>query len=465
MYERGFPRGAPSPSRAAGGIRDEAPALRSRLFWGSTVAVAEKFRKAHRVDKQDIDELGHASNVAYLEWVQGVARAHSEAVGYAHARFRELGGVFVVIRHEIDYLRPAFAGDALELTTWVETFGAASSERCTEIARGDTVLARVVTTWAFVDVGEGRPLRIPPAIKEAFGHAERKARRNGGTAVVRNVPAIVGRGAASSVPLEARPFLKWAGSKRQLLAQFQNHLPARYGRFIEPFVGSGALFFHLRPRRALLADNNARLVRTYRGLRDEPERVIALLASYPHERGFYEELRARDVDAEDDAAVAAWMIYLNKTGYNGLYRVNSKNRFNVPFGRYKAPNVCDAPNLRACAAALAGVEIELSDFETAARRARKGDLVYFDPPYVPLSTTSSFTAYTHEGFGDAEQQRLRDVALELKRRGVQVLLSNSAARRVYELYGDDFELVEVQARRSINTRADRRGRITELLIK
>ena len=431
--------------------------LPSPSFWGSTFGVAEKFRKEHRVEKRAIDELGHASNVAYLGWVQDVARAHSEAVGYDHARYRELGGVFVVIRHEIDYLRPAFAGDVLALTTWVESFGAASSERRTEIARGDTLVARAVTTWAYVDVGQGRPLRIPPAVKEAFGHkAARKAARAA-------LPAA--KRAAPSASVEARPFLKWAGSKRQLLAQFQDHLPSRYGRFIEPFVGSGALFFHLRPRRALLADNNERLVRTYRGLRDDPERVIELLGGYPYDRGFYEELRARDIDAEDDAAVAAWMIYLNKTGYNGLYRVNSKNRFNVPFGRYEAPNVCDAPNLRACAAALAGVEIELSDFEAAARRARKGDLVYFDPPYVPLSTTSSFTAYTHEGFGDPEQQRLRDLALELRGRGVQVLVSNSAAKRVYELYGDDFELVEVQARRSINTRADRRGRITELLIK
>lgn len=423
--------------------------------------MVEKFRKPLRVEPEAIDELGHASNVAYVGWIQDVARAHSEAVGYDHARYREIGGVFVVLRHEIDYLRPALLDDRLELTTWVERFGAAASTRRTEITRGDEPLARAVTTWAYVDVATGRPRRIPPAIKAAFapgvGPAKAARRRAKAPAETSSSPPVVERG--------VRPFLKWAGGKRQLLAQIGPHLPPRFGRFIEPFVGSGALFFHLEPARALLADTNERLVRTYRGLRDAPDRVIDLLASYPHERAFFEELRARDVDAEDDAAVAAWMIYLNKTGYNGLYRVNSKNRFNVPFGRYKAPNVCDEPRLRACAQALAGVEIELSDFERAARRARKGDLVYFDPPYVPLSATSSFTAYTHEGFGDAEQVRLRDLALALRRRGVHVILSNSAAPRVYELYGDDFEIVEVQARRSINTRGDRRGRITELLIK
>jgi DNA adenine methylase len=263
----------------------------------------------------------------------------------------------------------------------------------------------------------------------------------------------------------ARPFLKWAGGKRGLIAQIQAHLPASFNRYLEPFVGGAALFFHLRPRRAILSDTNERLVRTYRGLQRDPERVIDLLGGFRYERGFYEELRAREIDAEDDAAVAAWLIYLNRTGFNGLYRVNSQNRFNVPFGRHASPTICNAARLRACAAALAGVAIEVSDFEMTARQARKGDLVYFDPPYVPLSATSSFTGYTRAGFGDAEQQRLRDLALELRRRGVHVIVSNSAAPRVYELYGGSFELIEVQARRSINRRGDGRGAITELVIK
>lgn len=264
-----------------------------------------------------------------------------------------------------------------------------------------------------------------------------------------------------------RPFLKWAGGKRSLIAQFAPYLPLPRDikRYREPFVGSAALFFHLAPPRATLSDNNERLIRTYRGLRDHTDEVIERLRGYPHDRDFFLDLRARDVDAQDDPDVAAWMIYLNKTGYNGLYRVNRKNRFNVPFGDYKKPNYCDEAKLRQCAKRLQGVKLEVVDFEEAAGWARRGDFVYFDPPYVPLSATSSFTRYTQHGFDEEAQRRLRDVARRLSRRGVYVCLSNSSADLVYELYeGDDFEVVPIAARRSINTRSDRRGAIRELLI-
>jgi DNA adenine methylase len=260
--------------------------------------------------------------------------------------------------------------------------------------------------------------------------------------------------------------LKWAGGKRSLVPQFLPHLPKRYGRYHEPFAGSAALFFLLQPEEASLSDNNRRLIRTYRGLRDRTDEVIRLLRSYPHDRDFFLEKRRENIDDKGDAELAAWFIYLNKTGYNGLYRVNSKNIFNVPFGRYKKPKICDEPVLRACAAQLEGVTIEHRDFEKAAEEAGPGDLVYFDPPYVPLSETSSFTSYTRHGFGPAEQERLRDVARQLGRRGVHVLVSNSSAELVRELYaGRDFALVEIEARRAINSRADRRGPVTELLIK
>jgi DNA adenine methylase len=262
-----------------------------------------------------------------------------------------------------------------------------------------------------------------------------------------------------------KPFIKWAGGKRSLIEQMEPHLPRSFARYHEPFVGGGALFFHLGRKRCFLSDNNLRLIRTYLGLRDATDEVIALLRSYPHSRDFFLELRAKDVDAMPDAEVAAWFIYLNKTGFNGLYRVNSKNGFNVPFGDYKRPRTCDEPTLRACARQLQGVEVVHQDFEQAARRARKGDLVYFDPPYVPLSRSSSFTSYTQHGFGPDEQRRLRDLALDLKQRGVHVLLSNSSADAVRELYADGFELVEIQARRSINSQAGGRGAVTELLIK
>lgn len=266
-----------------------------------------------------------------------------------------------------------------------------------------------------------------------------------------------------------RPFLKWAGGKRQLIGQLRPHLPARIARYHEPFLGGGAVFFALQPRlgrkHAYLSDCNQRLVRTYRGLRDDPERVITLLRSYPHDKRFFIDLRQRDIDAASDAEVAAWFIYLNKTAYNGLYRVNRRNVFNVPFGDYRRPNICDEANLRACAASLRRTRIEELDFERAARRAEPGDLVYFDPPYVPLSSTSSFTSYTSRGFGPAEHRRLRDLALELKRHGVAVLISNSSAREVRKLYANDFEVVPLRARRAVNSRADGRGPITELLMR
>ena len=273
------------------------------------------------------------------------------------------------------------------------------------------------------------------------------------------------RAACDTAEVRARPFIKWVGGKQRLLDQMLPYMPARFGRLYEPFMGGAALFFRLRPERATLLDNNARLVRTYRGLRDHLGDVMDLLRSYPHDKAFFLELRERDIDAASDAEVAAWFVYLNKTAYNGLYRVNSKNRFNVPFGNYKRPNYCDEPNLRACAARLRKVTLDIGDFDQVAKRARAGDLVYFDPPYVPLSATSYFTSYTKDGFDMADQVRLRDLALTLKARGVHVRVSNSSAEAVYHLYEEGFEIIAVQARRDINCRPDGRGAITELLMR
>lgn len=261
------------------------------------------------------------------------------------------------------------------------------------------------------------------------------------------------------------PFLKWAGGKRALLDQIRPHLPATYGRYFEPFMGSAALFFDQAPNRATLSDTNSRLVATYRGLRDSEDEVIERLKRYRYDRDEFLAIRRCPIDDESDAAIAAWFIYLNKTGYNGLYRVNRRNEFNVPFGRYRNPTICDEPTLRACARALRKARLVEGDFEQATRRARAGDLVYFDPPYVPLSPTSSFTGYTADGFGLDAQERLRDVALALVGRGVRVLLSNSAATAVVRLYRDEFELVRIRARRSINSKGDGRRAIVELLAK
>jgi DNA adenine methylase len=272
----------------------------------------------------------------------------------------------------------------------------------------------------------------------------------------------------SVVPVKHRPFVKWAGGKRQLLSALRTHVPKAYGRYYEPFVGGGALFFALRPKRATLTDVNTRLIAAYRGVRNHVDETIQLLRWYEreHSAAFYYRMRELGVDALSDAEAAAWFIYLNKSGFNGLYRVNSKNRFNVPLGRYEKPAICDEETLRDCSEALASVdEPRVASFHDAVKDATRGDFVYFDPPYVPLSATSSFTSYTADGFGDEEQAELRDVAASLKKRGVRVLLSNSCAERVKNLYSRGFELIEVEATRSVNSKSAGRGAIKELLIK
>jgi len=297
----------------------------------------------------------------------------------------------------------------------------------------------------------------------SLGLAEPLRSRRGRRAAVN--PGASGSAQPEPVVGPRRPFVKWAGGKRQLLPQLRRFVPEGFGRYYEPFVGGGALFFELRPADAVLTDTNERLIRTYRGVRDDVEQVIELLRDCRHEESFFYAQRERDIDAESDAEVAAWFIYLNKVGFNGLYRVNRQNRFNVPFGRHKNPTICDEETLRACSAALAGSRIDKVDFAAAVKGAQAGDLVYFDPPYVPMSVTANFTQYTSDRFDVAAQERLRDLALELKRRGVHVLLSNSSAPLVRSLYQEGFETFEVSATRLVNSKVTGRGAITELVMR
>jgi len=262
----------------------------------------------------------------------------------------------------------------------------------------------------------------------------------------------------------AKPFLKWAGGKRQLLEHLRARVPGEIGVYHEPFVGGGALFFDTAPEHAVLSDWNPRLVRTYTAVRDNPEGVIERLSNYPNEKSFFLKMRERDIDSDTDEDLAAWMIYLNKTGFNGLYRVNRSGGFNVPFGRYSNPNICDAENLRAASERLQGVEILHSDFRSVEDRCVEGDFVYFDPPYVPASSTASFTAYTKNGFDLDDQAELRDLAWRLKERGVTVLLSNSSVPEVHALYAEGFERIEIFANRAINRDAAKRGKVAEALI-
>jgi DNA adenine methylase len=265
--------------------------------------------------------------------------------------------------------------------------------------------------------------------------------------------------------LKAKPFIKWVGGKRQLLPELRARIPSSFGTYHEPFVGGGALFFDLQPSRAFLSDANERLVRTYKAIRDDVERVIATLETMPHDRDLYMQLRDACVDEWEDWQVAAWFVRMNRSGYSGLYRVNAAGKYNVPFCDQNAPKYAEPDDLRACSKALRGVEIRHEHFAATLSRVERGDLVYFDPPYVPLSASSSFTSYTSEGFDLAEQVKLRDVAIELKRRGAHVLLSNSSAPLVSTLYAEHFEIEHVAASRAINSDGAKRGKVAESIMR
>jgi DNA adenine methylase len=266
-----------------------------------------------------------------------------------------------------------------------------------------------------------------------------------------------------------RPFLKWAGGKTQLLPELERRVPACFGDYHEPFVGSGALFFRLRAlgriRRARLSDLNEDLIECYVIVRDQVEELIAALTRLrkrTDRAGFYEIREQRPAELSP-VERAARLIYLNKTCYNGLYRVNRAGKFNVPFGRYKNPNVCDAANLRACSAALKDVEIERSPFQAVLRHAKAGDFVYFDPPYVPVSQTAHFTAYYRDGFDEGRQRALAEAARALSERGCRVLLSNSDTPLVHRLYRG-FSVERVGARRAINSVPGGRGEVAEVVV-
>lgn len=268
----------------------------------------------------------------------------------------------------------------------------------------------------------------------------------------------------------AKPFLKWAGGKRQLVQALLDHRPRKCKTYYEPFCGGGALYWALRPKQALLSDTNARLMKTYAAVRDDVVALIQLLrvheAHYVAAPAVYfEEQRERPIDTESPLEIAAWMIFLNHTCFNGLYRVNKQGKFNVPHGRYAHPLIADEQGLMLASQALQPVTFRCSDFRMACAGATEGDFVYFDPPYLPTSKTADFTAYTTVGFGLKEHTALRDTALKLKAKGVHVVVSNAALPVIAELYaGPEFTIHEVQARRRISAKAERRANVGEYII-
>ncbi len=267
--------------------------------------------------------------------------------------------------------------------------------------------------------------------------------------------------------MRPKPFLKWAGGKRQLLDTLLQGLP-EFDAYHEPFLGGGALFFELaargRIRRATLSDLNPELIHAYVAVQNQVEKLIVALRRHAHkhsEAHFY-QVRDRNPNRLQPVARAARLIYLNKTCYNGLYRVNSQGGFNVPFGRYQNPLICDAENLRACSRVLQGVTLECRAFETVRDIARKDDLVYFDPPYYPVSKTANFAAYEKSGFGADAHQRLKATFDLLAQRGCYVLLSNSHCAFTCALFPG---AKTVRANRAVNSQGAGRGPVNEILLR
>lgn len=268
-----------------------------------------------------------------------------------------------------------------------------------------------------------------------------------------------------------RPFLKWAGGKAQLLPVFSKLYPApgSFTRYIEPFVGAGAVFFHvlrlLRPKTVRLFDQNRELVTTYRAIAADVDTVVHLLEQHRarHNRDYYYGIRSMPTNALTPAETAARMIYLNKTCFNGLYRVNRQNLFNVPMGRQENRLHFNEALLRAVSGALSCAKIQVADFRTTARKVRAGDFVYFDPPYHPLSETAKFTAYTKGAFTEDDQKELAAIFRETADKGCHVMLSNSDTPFVRKLYRD-FRIHAVKARRMINNRPEGRGPVGEVVV-
>jgi DNA adenine methylase len=265
----------------------------------------------------------------------------------------------------------------------------------------------------------------------------------------------------------AGPIVKWVGGKTKLLPELLRRAPTSFRRYHEPFAGGAALFFHLAPRAAVLSDTNAELVACYQAVQRNVEGVIEALAQHRdrHSEAYYYAVREGWNGAERPSAAerAATFIYLNKTCYNGLWRVNSRGLFNVPAGRYVNPGILDAERLRAASAVLASAEISAAPFERVLDEAHRGDWVYFDPPYHPLSATSDFTTYTAEGFGAADQEHLAEVFARLAERGCAVMLSNSDTPFTRRLYAR-WRIARVLCPRAVNSRADRRGLVGELIV-
>jgi DNA adenine methylase len=269
------------------------------------------------------------------------------------------------------------------------------------------------------------------------------------------------------------PVVKWVGGKRQLIKEIGKYLPEKWTSYYEPFIGGGAVLFHLQPSKAVINDTNSELINLYRIIKSHPDELIKDLRTYRNEEEYFYKIRGLDRDPQayaglSDIQRASRVIFLNKTCYNGLFRVNNAGQFNTPFGRYKNPNIVNDVTIRAISNYFNKNDVRIlnTDFEASLEGIKKGAFVYFDPPYDPVSSSANFTGYTKGGFGRDEQIRLKNLCDMLDGMGVRFLLSNSATDFIKDLYSEYNEfVVTVTATRAVNSKAEGRGAVEEVLVR
>ena len=273
---------------------------------------------------------------------------------------------------------------------------------------------------------------------------------------------------------EPKPFVKWAGGKRQLMSELEKNFPTKFGTYLEPFLGGGAVMFDLLTKehnlKCNVSDLNSDLVLSYVTIRDRLEKLIESLENHSKNyhkdsTGYYYEVRNQE--PKNQIEKVSRLLFLNKTCFNGLYRVNSKGKFNVPLGRYTNPNIVNKENLQAVSKTLQSGKIKIScrDFSSIIKDAKKGDFVYFDPPYQPVSDTANFTSYTHRDFTEDDLERLADLANQLNSKGCNVMLSNSNSKTVKKLFSSGWRIKEIKANRAINSNSQKRTGHKEIIIK
>lgn len=276
--------------------------------------------------------------------------------------------------------------------------------------------------------------------------------------------------------MTVKPIMKWVGGKRELLPDLRKNIPSSFDKetntYYEPFIGGGALLFDILPHHGVINDSNEELINLYKVVKNDVDSLIREVSSYPYDKDFYYSIRELDrregfPDFLSDIKRAARTLYLNKTCFNGLYRVNKKGQFNTPFGKYSNPTICKEQDLKDVSSYFNDNDISImsGDFAQCAKDAQEGDFVYLDPPYVPLSKTSSFTSYTKEGFEDCDQRRIKSIIDDLSNNGVYVLMSNSSSPDVFDLYSSDYNVETVKVARKVNSKAHKRNKIDEFLIK